>query len=135
MAPSSNGQDTRFSSLQYGFDSRWCFQISGCRLSLVEGSAWNGEVIGSNPITLRLLNSTPPRGKSWITLRCYTWIAIKCECKLLSRTSKLSRVKRTGRSLSTKSSRRTHYRIACKNFGYNLLGSQEAACNTFYLIF
>lgn len=26
MAPSSNGQDTRFSSLQYGFDPRWCFQ-------------------------------------------------------------------------------------------------------------
>lgn len=52
MAPSSNGQDTRFSSLQYGFDSRWCLQLSGCRLSLVEGSAWNGEVIGSNPITL-----------------------------------------------------------------------------------
>lgn len=26
MASSSNGQDTRFSSLQYRFDSRWCFQ-------------------------------------------------------------------------------------------------------------
>lgn len=51
MAPSSNGQDTRFSSLQYGFDPRWCFQLSGCRLSLVEGSAWNGEVVGSNPAT------------------------------------------------------------------------------------
>lgn len=135
MPPSSNGQDTRFPSLQYGFDSRWCLQLSGCRLSLVEGSSWKGKVIGSNPITLRLLISTPPRGKSWVTLRCYIWIAIKCECKLLSRTSKLNRVKRTDRLLSTKSSRRTHYQIACKNFGYNLLGSQEAACNTFFLIF
>ena len=52
MTPSSNGKDTRFSFLQYGFNSRWCLQLSGCRLSLVEGSAWNGEVIGSNPITL-----------------------------------------------------------------------------------
>ena len=75
------------------------------------------------------------QGESWITLRYYIWTTIKCECKLLSRTSKLNRVKRTGRSLSTKSSRRTHYQIACKNFGYNLLGSQEAACNTFFLIF
>ena len=135
MTPSSNGKDTRFSFLQYGFNSRWCLQLSGCRLSLVEGSAWNGEAIGSNPITLRLLISTPPRGKSWVTLRCYIWTIIKCECKLLSRTSKLNRVKRTGRPLSIKSSRRTHYQTACKNFGYNLLGSQEAACNTFFLIF
>ncbi len=34
-------------------------------------SIWSGETIGSNPATLRLLNSTPPRGKSWVTLRCY----------------------------------------------------------------
>ena len=62
---------------------------------------------------------------AWIALKDYIYTAIKCECKLLSRTSKLNRVKRTGRSLSTKSSRRTHYRIACKNFGYNLEAREQ----------
>ena len=38
---------------------------------MVELVIWNHEVAGSNPAFPRLLISTPPRGKSWVTLRCY----------------------------------------------------------------
>ena len=36
-----------------------------------ERVAWDDEVACSNHVIPRLLNSTPPRGKSWVTLRCY----------------------------------------------------------------